>query len=359
MFRPRLLTPLLILSICGCTSHVASGSGLSSDAVNSSPFPDEREAISAQIGATGFSGVVAVVRDAEPIFLEAYGLENRATGTPNTPETRFSLASTGKLITAIALMKLIEEGKVALSDPVGRFLPEYPNETIRERATVMHLLKMQSGLGDIFGERMDEAKRTLRTHDDYVRLFDTEPLAFKPGTNTEYSNAGYILLGRIIEEASGQDFYSYVQSSIFDPVGMTSSGYDKTGEIPPGTAIGYRVDGFDGIPESPEDIVGRALVPNSAVGHGTAAGGGYSTVGDFARLDRALRSGNLISSGSLTTIFSKEFVDGKRGAGLAGGAPGVSTRYRLRSDGTSIIVFGNTDLPSAPSISRLIETKME
>jgi len=319
------------------------------------------DSIDTQIEATGFSGAAAVVQNGKPVFAAAYGFENRSTETPNTLETRFALASTAKLFTAIALMQLVEEGRVALSDPVGKFLPDYPNATIRDRATVLHLLKMQSGLGDFFGPLYEENKARLKSHSDYVRLFEHQPPGFEPGSGGEYSNAGYILLGRIIEEASGEDFYRYVKRKVFDPLGMSSTDYGVTYELTPGVAVGYRAEGFEGIPESEAEIEGRPLVSNSefVMVSGTAAGGGYSTVGDFARLDHALRSDRLISPDSLAVIFGEEFVAGEHGAGIAGGAPGVSTRYRLRSDGLSIVVFGNKDLPGAPTISKLIDSELK
>jgi len=186
-------------------------------------------------------------------------------------------------------------------------------------------------------------------------------LVFEPGDDFAYSNAGYILLGRIIELASDQDFYTYVADNIFQPAGMTHTGYDDEATLGPGMAVGYRAEGFDGIPEQIEEIDGLSLVPNtSPLGtRGTAAGGGYSTVADFAKLDRALRTNILISEDSFSTIFGEGFAHGDRNAGIAGGAPGTSTRFLMRPDGRTIIVFGNKDLPSAPTIASVIAKQLD
>lgn len=308
-----------------------------------------------------FSGVAAVAEDGDLVFVSAHGLQDRERGIPNAVDTRFALASTSKVITAIAVMQLVERGDVELDEPIGRFLPDYPNASVRERVTVRHLLHMRSGLGDIFGLEHDPSTNPLANHADYVRLFESEPLAFEPGEDFAYSNAGYILLGRIIEIASGQDFYAYVADNIFQPAGMRGTGYDDESRPRSRMAVGYRAEGFDGIPERAEEIEGRPLVPNTSAlgGRGTAAGGGYSTVNDFAKLDQALRTNSLISEQSFSVIFGDGFVRGERNAGIAGGAPGTSTRFLMRTDGLTIIVFGNKDLPSAPAIGKVIAEQLD
>lgn len=312
--------------------------------------------LTSEVEATGFSGVVAIARNGKLTYASAHGFLNREKNIPNAVNTRFALASTSKLLTAIAMMQLAEDGIVALDAPVGRFLPDYPNKTVRMEVTIRHLIKMRSGLGDIFDKDIAPDTNRFETHADYIRLFVNEPLAFEPGTGFAYSNAGYILLGRVIEGASGQDFYSYIAEHILEPVGMRATGYDHHGAPAPDTAIGYRAEGFDGIPETAKEIEGRSLVPNTGdlSGRGTAAGGGYSTVGDFAKLDHALRSNSLITQQSVSVIFGEGFARGERAAGIAGGAPGTSTRFSMRPDGTTIIVLGNKDLPSAPAIASLI-----
>ncbi|MGE6697243.1 serine hydrolase domain-containing protein [Hyphomonas sp. NPDC076900] len=313
-----------ILAACVQPGSISSGVAIPPASLQQSNaiFSELRETLERE----DFSGVAAIAEDGELFFVSAHGLQDRERGIPNTVDTRFALASTAKVITAIAVMQLVERGEVELDEPIGRFLPDYPNTLVRERVTVRHLIHMRSGLGDIFDLEHDPSTNPLANHADYVRLFESEPLAFVPGEDFAYSNAGYILLGRIIEIASGQDFYAYVADNIFQPAGMRETGYDDEGRPGPRMAVGYRAEGFDGIPERVEEIEGRSLVPSASPlgGRGTAAGGGYSTVNDFAKLDQALRTNSLISEQSFSVIFGDGFVRGERNAGIAGGAPGLS-----------------------------------
>jgi len=330
-FALTFLVLVLFLSACVGRQPIVKNNPLVADDFRLSE--DMRASIEAEIKESGFSGVVGIAQGGQLIFSSAHGYEQRASQRPNKVNTRFALASVGKLYTAIAIHQLVE----------------------RDQVTVQHLLKMRSGLGDIFDVSCEDPKKTFVNHADYFCLFENEPPMFEPGSEFSYSNAGYIVLGRIIEVASGQNFYNYIEQNIFTPSGMTSAAYDDVDVIEPGTAVGYRYEGFDGIPERAEDVRGLLLVSNNVKGRGTAAGGGYATVGDFAGLDEALRSGQILSPKSLGNIFSEGFIRGERHGGLAGGAPGMTTRYRLLSNGVSIIAFGNTDLPSAPELVGRIE----
>ena len=355
------LASLSLVALAGCASPVSTASDSSILQASTQTFDADFASLDRTLEDSDFSGVAAVAQDGELLFAFAHGMQNRERGIPNSVDTRFALASTSKVITAVAIMQLVERGEVALDEPIGRFFPDYPNRTVREQVTVWHLLKMRSGLGDIFDLEYDPNTNPLANHADYVRLFEREPLAFAPGEDFAYSNAGYILLGRIIELASGQDFYTYVADNIFQPTGMTHTGYDNEATLGPRTAVGYRAEGFNGIPENIEEIEGLALIPNTTAlsTRGTSAGGGYSTVEDFAKLDRALRTNPLISEGSFSTIFGEGFARGERNAGIAGGAPGTSTRFLMRPDGRTIIVFGNKDLPSALALASVIAEQLE
>ncbi|MDC8754964.1 serine hydrolase [Erythrobacter sp. sf7] len=338
------------------------------DAARATPVDHQRtihkaSELEARIAATGFSGVAAVASEGELIFTSVQGLANRETGEPITVKTRFALASVPKMITAIAIMQLVEDGKVSLDDPIGKHLPDYPNRTIREDATVRHLMKMRSGLGDYLGSEHDRALKAgkLNRLSDYLPLFQDDPLAFAPGTGFEYSNAGYILLGRIIEVRSGQSYFSYIDENILRPARMDSTMLAEAVDVRPGIAVGYRVEGLEGIAESEADLAGRKLVPNTQVvaGPATSAGGGYSTVGDFARLAHSLRTEQLLRWDSLAEILGDRFGEGVAPGGLAGGAPGVTALFRLLPDGRTIVAMGNKDVPSAIEIGRMIETHLK
>lgn len=318
-------------------------------------------------------GSVLVVRNGEVLFADARGIANLETNEPNRLGTRFNLASIGKLFTRIATLQLAEQGKLDLDATVGTYLPNYPNREVAQKVTIRQLFEMKSGLGSYWNALYAERREKLLTSDDYIALFASDPLAFEPGTNTLYSNAGYILLGRIIEQVSGLAFPDYVRERIAVPAGMTATGFDRLDELGAGTAIGYRSAGQptgtashgDTSPTGqPTTVTHGASIPQGATvlqpntdelpGRGLAAGGAYSTVDDFARLDTAIRSGKLLNKTSLGILFGKGFAGGTKMSGIAGGFPGVSTDYILFPDGLSIIAFSNRDMPPSPEISRAL-----
>ena len=160
-------------------------------------------------------------KDDKPIFEKAYGLANKETNTPNKTDTKFNLGSINKIFTRIAIGQLVQQGKISFDDKLGKYLPDYPNKDAAEKVTIRHLVTMKSGIGDFFGDKFTAMpKDKLRKNSDFIPLFADKPLAFEPGTNEQYSNGGYILLGAIIEKVSGKSYYDYVRENIFKPAGM-------------------------------------------------------------------------------------------------------------------------------------------
>ena len=158
------------------------------------------------------------------------------------------------------------------------------------KVTVRHLLTHTGGTGDIFGPEFDQHRLQLREHRDYLELYGSRGLTHEPGARFEYSNYGFVLLGALIEQVSGESYYDYVRDHVFQPAGMTST--DSLPEIRGGPGPGGRLHA---------SIAGGAWVPNTDTlpWRGTAAGGGYSTVGDLLRFAQALESGTLISKAML------------------------------------------------------------
>jgi D-alanyl-D-alanine carboxypeptidase len=291
-----------------------------------------------------FSGAVLVARNGTPVLRAGYGLADRDNGAPVTPETKFNLGSIDKLITRIAIWQLVAAGKVRLDVPIGTYLPDYPNRDVRERVTARHLYQMTSGVGDFFNAEFRRRHKDIRTVDDYLSLFAGEPLQFDPGTSRLYSNGGYIILGKLIERLSGQSYYDYVLANITGPTGMRDTRHYLIDETVPNRAVGYtRMRG--------------PLAPNTAslAGRGSPAGGGYSTVDDFRRLDAALRSGRLIPAAFADSILPAGFRSGSGDAlAYGGGGAGVNTLYAAFPDGYTIIVFANADPPAATSVGQRI-----
>ena len=186
-----------------------------------------------------FSGAVIIAREGKPVWQKAVGFADREKKIPATLETRFRLGSMPKMFTSVAIAQLAEAGKLKFTDTVATVLPDYPNKEVAQKVTVEQLLNHTSGLGDIFTARFDELKDKLRDVKDYLPLFVSEPLKFEPGKDRSYSNAGFIVLGLIIEKISGENYYDYIQRHIFDKAGMKNTGNIPTTERPAKLAVGY------------------------------------------------------------------------------------------------------------------------
>lgn len=246
-----------------------------------------------------FNGYVLVARDAAAVFSRGYGMANFEDDIPNTPQTRFRLASITKGFTAMAVMMLQERGKLNLQDPICKYLGGCPDAW--KPVTLRHLLGHTSGIPDYTAT--PDFMRTISlssTSDELIAKVKNAPLQFTPGENFAYSNSNYILLGQIIEKVSGQSFAAFVRENIFTALGMKNSGYDDNSTLLKHRAAGY-INQPDGI------INARYMDMTNAY----AAGGIYSTAGDMLLWSQALDAGRLVSKKSLDDIFTP----GKGGAG--------------------------------------------
>lgn len=365
-------------------------------------FTDLKAELRREVADGRFSGAVLIARDGQPVFEAAYGYANRAQKIKNTLDTRFHFGSMGKMFTAVAVLQLVEDGKIALDDPVSKFLPDYPNKGVAA-VTVYQLLTHTGGTGDAFGPEFDANRSRLETLADYINLYGHRGLVFQPGTKWDYSNYGFILLGRIIEVASGETYYEYVRRHIFEPAGMLSTGNEPEDRKVPDLAMGYTRAGLHGRgPRSgpgpgpgpvgpmhgPGPGRGRGPlgpIPNSPLRstegmlpyRGTSAGGGYSTVGDFLKFAVALQSHKLLdahytellTSGKVATPrpdvkYAFGFEDettatGARLYGHGGGSPGMNGRLAIfRRSGYVVIVLANLDPPAADAIARFTERRL-
>ena len=150
-----------------------------------------------------FAGAVLVARHGKVLLNNAWGRADRKAGTANTPATRFRIGSMNKMFTAVATLQLVEAHKLALDDPIGKHLPDYPNKEVAAKVTVRHLLTHTGGTGDIFGPEFEEHRLQLREHRDYLKLYGRRGLTHEPGARFEYSNYGFVLLGALLEHVSG------------------------------------------------------------------------------------------------------------------------------------------------------------
>jgi CubicO group peptidase (beta-lactamase class C family) len=307
-----------------------------------------------------FSGVVLVAKDGVPIVSTVAGFASARYRIPVKEETKFNLGSINKFFTKIATARLLDQKKLGLDDRVGKHIPDYPNRDVAERVTIQQLLNMTSGMGDFFGERFDATpKNRIRSLQDYLPFFVNDTLRFAPGTDRSYSNAGYIVLGLIIERITGTDYYSYVRNTLFAPAGMTNTDWYAMDEETPNLATGYTMEG------STSD----RRVPNfyTAPARGSSAGGGYSTAEDLLSLAQALKEGRLLSPASTGWLFGGgEPGNGsatpgplRGGIGIAGGAPGINAVLDVDVEtGYTVIVLSNYDPPSAETMSRQIRSML-
>lgn len=319
-----------------------------------------------------FSGVVIVSRGDDTLFAEAYGFADRTSRTRVTLNTPFPLGSITKMFTGVAIMKLVDFGRLTLDQPIARYLPEYPAH-IADQVTIRHLLTHTSGieldddadyeaavseahsLSDLLAAQVRYIERLNRGNYD----------SFEALNAFDYSNEGVDLLGIIVERASGRSWSSFVAKNVFEPAGMTRTGVDFLSPID-GVATGYtsrdlnRGGGWIGGPRRKAPI-------NEGGGWIRPAGTGYATAGDMQRFFAALVGHKLLSSESTRRIMSPqvevpvppglgfkrwhgytlditETDRGVRYVGHTGSAPGVNTLVHYYPDlGLTVIILSNFD----------------
>jgi CubicO group peptidase (beta-lactamase class C family) len=236
-----------------------------------------------------------------------------------------------------------------LTIPLAKFLPDFPDKDAAARIRIKHLLTHTSGLGSYFNERFIEGSRArFRTVDDLMELAKGETLAFEPGTKWQYSNTGFLVLGKVVEKVTGQSYYDYVRERIFKPSGMTNTDSYDLDRVNPNLAVGYQKEYAD------EGVRFRNNIFQHVI-RGGPAGGGYSTVGDLLRFATALRSGKLVSQASVNTLLSPKpelnspeygygfGVSTERAiAGHSGGFAGISANLDMFLDsGYTAVVLSN------------------
>lgn len=269
-----------------------------------------------------FAGAVLLKQGDEDLFRAAYGYANRPWTVKNRADTRFRIASVSKLFTAVAVLQLVDQGKLALDTSVINCL-DLRNTAIPEEATVYHMLTMTSGIADWFDEAADDWEAQwaalcldhpiylIRRNEDYLPLFAHQPPLFPVGERHQYNGAGYILLGMVIEQLSGLSYYDYVRRNVFDVAGMRRSDFTALDGVDAEVAEGY-VPLRDG----DDRILGWKRNIYSTTPEAAADGGATSTVDDLARFSSALRQGRLLSPGMTQAMLTpqvEQFEDRVRG----------------------------------------------
>jgi D-alanyl-D-alanine carboxypeptidase len=250
---------------------------------------------------------VIVVKNGKTLLRKAYGAADIAAKTPLTPGTVLRLGSLTKQFTAVAILMLADEGKLALNDPITRFFPDYP--TGGKVVTIEHLLTHTSGIVSYTGKPNfeDGANRDLSVA-QMIDTFKNDPLEFEPGTQFHYNNSGYFLLGAIIEKVSGLTYPRFVEQRIFTPLGMKDTAYEGFERSAAPRAKGYSAKGTTFEPAAP-----------MSMSQPYAAGALVSTVGDLAKWDAAITAGKLIKPASWKLAFTPYKLNPEKSTGYGYG----------------------------------------
>jgi CubicO group peptidase (beta-lactamase class C family) len=319
-----------------------------------------------------FSGAVLIAQGDEPIFKGAYGPANRSFDVSNEVDTKFNLGSMDKMFTAVAILQLVEQGKLSLDDKVVDILPDYANSQVANQVTVHQLLTHMSGMGNYFdSELYKDIHDQIRSVADYLPLFINTPLRFEPGAQFGYSNSGYIVLGLIIEKVTGRSYYDYVRESIFEPGGMINTAAYELDAGVPNLAIGYTKLDAEG--NETDKLTDNLFVMPM---RGGSAGGGFSTAEDLLRFGNALLDHQLLSPASTELLlegkvelgenvqyaygFFDRMLENQRIVGHGGGFPGICSSMGMYLDtGYTLIVLSNTDRDCLPVLEFIQERLLD
>ncbi|MDX1395226.1 MAG: serine hydrolase domain-containing protein [Gemmatimonadota bacterium] len=313
--------------------------------------------------------VVGVVAGDELVWAQGFGLADIADERPMTPQTQFRMASHSKLFTATAIMQLREEGKLSLDDPVSKYLPwfDYGSADPSDPPiTIEHLLTHSSGLPRELSDHW--TSHDFPTPDEVREIMPGRQAPFSPEVRWKYSNLAYTIAGMVVEEVSGMSWADYLQTNIFDPLGMSSSSVDIDTE---GLATGYTMRQLDGTRDEYAFVDARGMA---------AATGLTSTIEDMARFVSAqfregARGGDrILSTASLREMhrvrmlestwtrgqgigFGVSRVDGKIFVGHGGGYPGYTTQTSIQLDEkVGVIALTNTNDSNPGQIARQLYT---
>lgn len=292
-----------------------------------------------------FNGSVLVADKGGIILQQGYGIANFEWHIKNTPDTKFRIASITKQFTAMLVMLAVQDNKLQLNKPIIHYMPDYPKKS-GNQVTAHYLLTHTAGIPDIstVNNYFDQISYLSHTPQELIELFWHKELEFKPGTQFNYSNAGYMILGALLERIYGQPYETLLEERIFQPLAMNDSGYDRSADVLTSRASGYVLSGNK--------------VINSDYKHMSvpyAAGAIYSTVGDMYRWDQALYNYTLLSKELTQQMFTplkenyaygwevekQQYEDGKEFPMLAhsGAINGFSTVVRRYTNDKQLIVL--------------------
>jgi len=322
-----------------------------------------------------FSGVILIAKGDKVLFENAYGMADRSKNMSSNVDTKFNLGSIAKIFTSIAIAQLVEQGKLSFDDVIKKYIDDFPDE-IANKITIHQLLTHTSGLGNIFTPAYMEQKDEVSTVDEFVTFITNQPLRFEPGTQYQYSNGGFIVLGKIIEKVSGENYFEYIRKNVLQPMGMNNTDFYNKNDNIPNLARGYVIKNAgptqapppsDGQPQRmrmPQSIEERKAMREDNFSTlpliGNPSGGAYSTVRDMLKLSNALTRSTILSKEYSDLIMSKKVdtpmgaygygleilvENGYRMVGHSGGAPGISSMFRILTDEDyTVVILSNYEM---------------
>lgn len=315
-----------------------------------------------------FNGVALVATGGKISLLRDYH-KDEMPGEPHNIGTKFNIGSIGKVFTAVAIGQLVDKGEISFDDSVRKYMKDLPASY--EDIKISHLLTHMSGIGRFFQPKYRERIYSFKTISDIMEIILEEPNLFSPGEEMQYSNSGFVVLGALIEEVTGQSYEGYIQENIFDPSRMTSTSFT----FDDNTATNYsrgmmrRSSGGEATPAKP-------LKP-SRTRRALPAGGMFSTAEDLYNFAIALTNNELMSE-KITKIMTtakpgairkspRTGLESSYGYGFAvsigglrighgGGGPGINAELRIWPETQNIIItLTNLDPPLASEFANDIE----
>ena len=309
---------------CGTLIFLLSWTQVNSETADESLEAKLDALIEPYLAVNDFAGAVLVARGKEILVKKAYGFANLEWSIPNTPSTKFHIASMSKPFTATAVMVLVDRGKLELQKPIESYLPGYPRG---KEITVHHLLTHSSGIPD-YNDFPDYHRFKLTDHTlaETVAWFKDKPLQAEPGAKHRYSNANFVLLAHLVEVVTGKPFDLFLKEAIFDVAGMKDSGNFTYEQVIPNRSDGY------------EPGPGNSLVRAEWYSKSFKVGSGalYSTVEDLYHFVRALKDGKILKQSSLDAMWMRQISHYGYGWGIGEGK-GVLV---VGHDGSSPGYFG-------------------
>ncbi|HMB21423.1 MAG: serine hydrolase domain-containing protein [Chloroflexota bacterium] len=309
----------------------------------------------AQLGR--FRGTALIARDSKILLRKACGMADESSQLPNTPETRFLIASLTKTFTAVAIMQLAEQGRLSVDDPLSKYLPDFPHA---DRIHLRHLLSNTSGIYDFllledFPQFMTQPHSTA----EMIARFSDQPLVFEPGTQFGYSNSNWILLGAVLETITGLPYDKVICQNILIPAEMNSSGFDWEIQPAPAHATGYT--------DSQNGLIPAPACHSSVL---QAAGAMYSTVDNLLRFDAALNNNILLHRETLLSMWQAETpgygygweihkINGRRVVSHSGGMYGFISNFvrfvdEAGNSQVTIILLSNDNSAAVPDMTEAL-----